>query len=213
MRDGGTQQNGQFNGIRLTYDRIKPLYLGADYLNGVANLKGHSGAQRRIVSELTDQVYEGRIGYTFFEEDHFFSLFTGYGYFHEENDFRSPTPIPFKFTNTFNYIPVGFLSGVNFSTLLSMGVNFKMMFMQEAKTKVTEDPARENVIIQMNEEINVRVEVPLILSLPKARLGLRFGCIPFFEYRHYGGREGFPFNYVDTKYTQVGARLALLTRF
>lgn len=213
MRDGGTQQNGQMNGVHLSYEHLKHLYLGADYFNGRSKLNGHSGRQRAIFSVLTDEIYEGRIGYSFIDDSHLFALFTGYGYFHEENNFSSPTPIPTKCIDTYKYIPLGFLSGVYFSSLVSMGVNFKMMFMQNAQSRITNDPFREDITLNMNEEINVRVEVPMNFSPQTTRLNLNFSLIPFYEFRHYGGREGDPFNYVDTKFTLLGARVALVAGF
>lgn len=213
MRDGGTQQNGRMDGVRICYDRLKRFYLGAEYFYGSANLPGHSGGQAPIFSVLTDESYEGRIGYSFLAPGHFFSLFTGYGYFHEINDFFPPTALPLKFTNTFNYIPVGFLSGVYLSSLLSMGFNFKIMFMQNAKTEVTNDPFRADSTLYMQEEINVRLELPFIFSPPNTRLRLQFGVTPFYEYRHYGGRAGYPNNYLDTKFNLLGARFALVANY
>ncbi len=213
MRDGGTQQNGRIDGIRLSYNRLQRFYFGGDYFYGSAKLIGHTGSQRPISSILTDKVYEGRVGCSFSDKNHFFFLFSGYGYYHEVNDFFPPTPIPFKFTDTFNYIPVGFLSGVYSSSLLSMGFSFKMMFMQKAQTKISDDPAHDDVVLKMNEEINVRIELPLVLSPSCTRMNLRFSLTPFYEFRHYGGREDYPSDYLDTKFILLGARIALVANF
>ncbi len=218
MRDGGTQQNGRVDGVRVSYDRIKKnaWYFGGDYFSSSGRLVGHSGAQRKILSTITDNIWEGRIGYTLKKDEpysHFFSFFTGYGYFHEINDFHPPTPIPFKFVDSFTYIPIGFLSGVNFSALLSMGFNFKIMFMQNAECEVRDDPVRGDTTLQMNNETNYRVDIPLLFTPPCTRLQIAFACTPFLEFRHFGGREGFPFNYIDTKFNLLGARLSLVSRF
>lgn len=213
MRNGGAQQNGRMNGVHLSYEHLEQLYLGANYFNGRSKLKGHSGRQRAIASILTDEIYEGRIGYSFISDSHLFALFTGYGYFYEVNDFNAPTPIQTKCIESYKYIPLGFLSGVYFSSLVSMGVNFKVMFMQNAESKITNDPFREDISLTMNEEINIRVEVPMKYSPQTTHLNLNFSLIPFYEFRHYGGREGDPFNYIDTKFTLLGARVALVAGF
>lgn len=213
MRSGGTKQDGFLNGVRLSYDYFNRLYLGADYFRGSSRLDGHTGRNRQITSILTDRTYEGRVGYCFLDGGHFFSFFSGYGKFHEVNDFYPPTPVPFTFINTYSYIPVGFLSGVYLTSLVSMGFNFKVMFMRDAKSTVSDDPGRADVVLNMNEEINVRIETPFMLFPEHTRMNIRFSFVPFYEFRHYGGREGYPFNYIDTKYNLLGARVALVANF
>jgi hypothetical protein len=157
-----------------------------------------------------------RIGYTLQQNDcrkSFITPFTGWGHFHEVNTFYLPSPLLCKYTDTFDYVVVGFLSGVNIASLLSIGVNFKLRFMQNGTSEVSQDPIYDLVTLQMQEQIHARLEVPLLLSRPCARATFGFLCSPFYEYRHFGGREGFPFNFKDTKFYLYGARFALTYQF
>ncbi|NGX53885.1 MAG: hypothetical protein K1000chlam4_00605, partial [Chlamydiae bacterium] len=122
------------------------------------------------------------------------------------------SPIPYTFTDTFDYFTTGFLSGFNFTPLLSMGLNFKVKFMMSGRSKISDDPLYDDVKLRMNNEIQLRVDVPLVFHcLPWKRV--QAALVPFYEYRHLGGREGFPFDYIDTKFTLLGARLDLIYRF
>jgi hypothetical protein len=217
-REGGTHQEGQINGVRVAIDRMKcnGIYLGVDYLYAKGPLKGATATGRPLRSELTDQIVEGRLGLTLqqkYGRCPFITPYVGWGYFHEINDFFRPSPLPCKFTDTFNYIAAGFLSGVNFTPLLSMGINFKLRFMQEATSEVSDDPLFDDVTLSMKEEIHVRVEVPFAYTPCSSLFGTGFLLSPFFEFRHFGGREGFPFNFKDTKFYLYGARFALTYHF
>lgn len=218
LRDGGTHQEGRIDGISVGIDRLKRygIYIGGEYLYATGRLKGRTGRGSPLTSELTDEIYEIRLGFTLQQNKHgcpFFTPFGGWGFFREINDFKPPSPLPCKFTDTFNYIVAGFLSGVNLTPLLSMGVNFKLKFMQDGKSKVTDDPLFDDVTLMMKEEIQARVDVPFVFFPCHSWLGLGFQFSPFYEYRHFGGREGFPFNFRDTKFQLYGAKFTLMYRF
>jgi hypothetical protein len=217
-REGGTHQDGRIDGVRIGIDRIKcySWYLGADYLYATGWLKGDTATGRPLRSELTDQIFEARLGFTLQQKNcgcPFIVPFGGWGYFKEVNDFYRPSPLPCKFTDTFNYVVAGFLSGINFTPLLSMGINFKLRFMQDAKSDVSDDPLFDGVTLMMKDEMHVRLDIPFAYSPCNSWLGIGFLLSPFYEYRHFGGREGFPFNFKDTKFYLYGARFALTYRF
>jgi hypothetical protein len=217
-REGGTHQEGRIDGVRISFDRIKGCswYFGADYLFASGRLKGETATGRSLRSELTDQIVEARLGFTLQQKAPgrpFITPFGGWGYFKEINDFYPPSPIPCTFTDTFNYLTAGFLSGINFTPLLSMGINFKLRFMQEAKSEVSDDPLFDDVTLHMKEEMHVRLDIPFAYSPNNPLRGIGFLLSPFYEYRHFGGREGFPFNFRDTKFYLYGARFALIYRF
>lgn len=218
VRDGGTHQSGHIDAISLRFERIKRCgwYLGADYLYGKGELDGKTGMGFPLFSELTDQIFEFRLGYTLACKEHsraFITPFVGGGHFQEVNQFSPASPIPCTFTDSFSYATIGFLSGMNFTPWLSMGINFKLRFMREGKSKVSDDPFFENVILNMEDEIQIRLDVPLVSRPCKTLFGLGFLLSPFFEYRHFGGREGFPFNFRDTKFYLFGAKIALTYQF
>ena len=218
MRDGGTKQVARMDGICVDYDRLKRYswYFGGTFSYAEGRLKGHSGSQTEILSTLTDKIWEGRFGYNFQrrgEKGYFVAPYGGYGYFDEINDFHPPTPTPLKFKNTFNFVSAGFLSGVNLSSVFTMWINFKMKFMLNGTTKVTDDPVMGDSTLLMNNEVLARIEVPLIFSPAFVRMDLEFVVDPFYEFRHFGGRPGFPFDYIDTKYNLYGANFALRKRY
>jgi hypothetical protein len=218
VREGGTRQDGCLEGVRLGFDRIKryAIYIGADYLYASGKLEGGTATGRRLTSDLTDRIVELRLGYTLQQKDPrraFITAFAGYGYFRETNEFYTPSPLPCTFTDTFNFFSVGFLSGVNFNPLLSMGINFKLRFMQDGKSEVSDDPVYDTVLLNMQDEIHVRLDVPILFSPCKTRLKAGLLLAPFFEYRHFGGREGFPFNFKDTKFYLYGAHFGVTCGF
>ena len=94
-----------------------------------------------------------------------------------------------------------------------MWIDVKMKFMLNGKTKVSNDPVMGDATLLMNNQVLARISVPLIFSPPCVRMGLEFVVDPFYEFRHYGGREGFPFDYIDTKYNLYGANFALRKRY
>jgi hypothetical protein len=217
VREGGTHQEGRIDGVRLGIDRIKGCgwYIGADYLYASGWLKGGTATGRPLSSDLNDQIFEARLGYTLQQKicgSPFITPFGGWGYFREVNAFFPPSPLPCTFTDTFNYVVVGFLSGVNFTPLLSMGINFKLRFMQNAKSEISDDPLFADVTILIKDEMHVRLDVPFAYFPCDRSRRLGFVLSPFYEYRHFGGREGYPFNFKDTKFYLYGAKFALLYR-
>lgn len=217
-REGGTTQSGRIDGIRVGFERIKRYswYLGTDYIYSVGKIDGENRSGRPIKSEITDSIFEMRLGYTLKCNDnrsHFLTIFGGYGYFHESNSFYPPTPIPFTFTDTFNFSVAGFLSGFNFTPLISMGINFKARFMLNGKSKVTDDPFFEDVTLTMRNEAQFRLEIPLAYCLYPGKPLFDIHFVPFYEYRHFGGQEDFPFDYIDTRFHLIGMRFAIAYRF
>jgi hypothetical protein len=217
-REGGTHQDGPMKGFRISFDRIKRygIYMGAEYIYGQGSLEGKTATGRPLSSELTDNILEFRLGITLQQptrQTPFFTPFAGWGHFHEVNKFFSPSPLPCTFTDTFHYFVAGFLSGINFTPLLSMGVNFKLKFMQDAKSMVSEDPIYDDVTLLIKDELLARLDIPFYYHPQNTLLNLGFELTPFFEYRHFGGREGFPFNFKDTKFYLYGARIALTYPF
>jgi hypothetical protein len=208
-RVGGTWQTGGIGGARATLERRCPYswYLGADGLIAQGTLTGQNAAGMDLRSILTDTTFEGRLGFMFLlpgKRCSFFIPFAGYGYFREKNDFRDPSPIPFTFVDTFNYVPVGFLSGFNITRLLSMGINFKVEFMLDGTSRVTDDPLFDEISLKMKNEINTRVEIPLTWKFYQGFCSSFLRLSPFYEYRHFGGQEGFPFDFIDTEFHLIG---------
>jgi hypothetical protein len=217
-REGGTFQEGTVDGIKVTFNRIKSYgwYLGGEYLYAGGCLEGSTATGRPIVSQLIDQIAEGRVGFTFKQpqlDAPYFTIFGGYGYFQERNEFSPPSPLPCTFLESFNYYVIGFLSGIHPTPWFTMGVNLRLRFMQNGKSHVTDDPIYDEVTLLIKDEMHVRLDLPFFISPCCFWHGFGFLFSPFFEYRHFGGREGYPFNYRDTKFYLVGAQLALTYGF
>ncbi len=217
MRDGGTQQEGYLNGMRFSYDRIQrsSWYGGVDYFLGTASLLGHTGAGRTLASNLSDQIGECRIGWTLGRDQRnaFFSFFAGYGKFKETHDFSKQVHLPILFQEKISYVPIGFLSGTYLTPLFGVGFNFKIMAMLRGESTIQNDPYRPESTLQMTNESQLRWEVPCWYRVQRAHFYLSAGMTPFLEYRHFGGREGFPYNFLDTKFILLGGRISLLSRF
>lgn len=215
LREGGTRQSGQVDGVHLQLERITPCswYAGAEYLRARGRLTGKTGRGERLVSQVQDVLAEVRFGYTlshpFDPQCSFITPFAGWGYFEQINDFNLPSPLPCKFTETFDYVVVGFLSGVNFTSLLSMGINFKARFMLDGRSQVSNDPGYEAIDLMVENELQYRFEVPFTYAPCNTLFGIQFQLMPFYEFRHFGGRQGYPFNYKDTKFYLVGGRISL----
>jgi hypothetical protein len=217
-RAGGTEQNGRMEGYRLSYDLIKPssIYVGVDHFHGQAPMRGYSGTGRPLYSIITDNITELRLGYTLqanARREAFFSPFTGYGFFKEQNDFLHPSTLTLTFTDRFNYIDAGFLSGINISRLVSLGVNFKLMFMLDGTSLISNDPQEEDLSLQMTNEINSRIELPIMASSGSRPIQLLVAAVPFAEFRHFGGKEGFPYDFIDTKFSLIGGRISIICCF
>lgn len=217
-RDGGTNQNGMMYGGRIGFERIKRChwYLGTDILYAKGKLEGSSSSGSHIKSEMTDTIYEGRLGYTFQHNYGLYAFivpFIGGGYFREVNDFTAPTPLPITFTDTFKYATAGVLTGLQFANYWNLGINFKLKWMLDGKSRVSDDPDFDDETLIMDNQFQYRLEVPLSYQFCYYSTYLEAEIVPFYEHRHFGGRENFPFDFIDTKFHLWGARLELSYRF
>lgn len=217
-KEGGTKQHGVLGGVRIGYDRIKRyrLYWGVEGYYAAGTLKGKSASKARIVSNVRDSEIEGRFGYTFHRKTGFCASFTpfgGYGYFYQTNNFRKSSPIPLHFRDHFQYAVAGFLSNLFINPSLSIGANFKVKFMIEGKSEVRNDPEFENTNLLMNNKEQYSLDLPINYALCFNERFFDLSVVPFFQYRHYGGRENYPFDFIDTKFWVYGARLLFYYSF
>lgn len=217
-RKGGTEQSGRMDGIRLEYGRIKrdSFYLGGEFLYSEGIIVGHNARHQSLRSRIHDWIIEGRVGYTFMIPIRgcpFIVPYGGYGYFEEQNKLLYPSPLVYKTTDTFRYIAAGFLSGVNFTPQFNLGINIKARFMLDGSSKISEDPDFENTKLSMNNESQYRVEIPLSYVFANCGFCLNLILTPFYEFRHFGGKEGYPFNFIDTKFNLLGMRFAIEVKY
>ena len=138
-RDGGTEQSGRMEGVRVWADRVKGagFYAGGEFLYSNGFIKGCNARGRKLRSEVTDIIGEGRVGFTFmipFGRFPFIIPYVGYGYFNEKNQFLAPSPLVYQTIESFQYVAAGFLSGLNLTPQFSMGINIKARFMVNGRT-------------------------------------------------------------------------------
>ena len=82
----------------------------------------------------------------------------------------------------------------------------------DAKCKVSNDPEFEDSTLQIKDKVNYRIEFPFNYFFCKTRNHFEIDLVPFIEFRHYGGRENFPFDFQDTKLRICGVTLLLAYR-
>jgi hypothetical protein len=213
-----SKQQGYLYGVRFGYDYIKryAFYFGFEGLYAQGTLKGHGVESVRVKSSLTDKNLEGRVGYTFQMKGWphaSFTPFFGIGYFWEWNHYKHPSPLKIHLDNQFCYIPVGFLSNVYLSSCFSVGVDFKARFLLSGRTKISHDDEFSDMTQNYEEKLQYRVDVPLTYYFCLCQRQSAVALVPFYEYRHYGYRAHFPFDFLDTKFKIYGVNLKLYYPF
>jgi hypothetical protein len=218
IRKGGTRQDGRLQGVYISYDYLKKqsIYFGGSWEKSTGDIEGQTGRGAPLKSEMTDNLYEGRIGYTFQHPSvlhTFFVPLIGYGYFDESNSYINPSPINITYYNSYQYVLAGFLTGADLNNYVGFWINFKIRFMINGQAKVEDKSMAQNIELKMNNELSFRLDTPIIFSPPYIGYFLKISAAPFYEYRHYGGRKGYPYNYYDTKMNSIGGRVSAMLRF
>lgn len=214
-QEGDVEQTGNLYGGRITYERLKrySFYWGIDGLYATGQLIGKRGRERAH-SCLTDANIEGRLGYTLQASCWgvpTFTPFVGAGFFQENNHYSKPFRV--YFCNRFSYVSVGFLASIFVIPQFSIGINFKTRIIFDGKQKVTHDPEFEGMTLHYEEKLQYRAELPLIYYFCWDKYPLALRLEPFYEYRQYGHRANFPFDFFETTFKLYGATLQLMALF
>lgn len=217
-REGGASQSGTAVGVRGSFERIGRYkwYAGVEGLYGCGTIKGHSANGNRLKSRLTDRMIEGRVGYTFQSKCGWlpsFTPFVGYGYSEELNHYKSPSPLLVNFKNRASYFSFGFLSSVMITQSLTVGFNLKARSLVDPECLVKNDPVFDQLKMHINDEVQYRFELPFYYDFYSCDQVFELGLVPFYEFRHYGGRENYPFDFLDTKLKVYGLNLQFTYRF
>ena len=217
-REGGASQSGTAVGVRGSFERIGRYkwYFGLEGLYGSGTINGHSGNGVKLKSKLTDRMVEGRAGYTFQSKDGWlpsFTPFVGYGYCEELNHYKSPSPLLVNFKNHSSYVSFGFLSSVMVFQELTVGFNLKARSLVDPECIVKNDPVFDRMKMHIDDEIQYRLELPIYYDFFADCGTFELGLVPFYEFRHYGGRENYPFDFLDTKLKIYGLNFQLTYRF
>lgn len=217
-REGGASQSGGMIGVRGSFERIGRYkwYLGVEGLYGTGTIKGHAGSGAKIKSKLSDYQIEGRLGYTFQAKCGFrpaLTPFVGYGYWEETNHYKFPSPLLVKFSNQAPYVSFGFLSTITICPQFTAGFNFKARALIDSECRVKNDPVFGHLKMYIHDEMQYRFELPLYYDYYCNCRVFELGLVPFYEYRHYGGRENYPFDFLDTKLRIYGINIQFTYRF
>ena len=217
-REGGAKLTGPAAGVRFTYDYIKRycIYCGLQASYGIGTLTGHSSTKDKIRARLTDAQLEGSLGYTFQLKCYPYIALTpyaGYGYFREVTKFSASSPLPVKFTLDYRYIAFGFLSSVVINPCLTVGLNARFRYPWQPRCKVTDDPEFADMRQQVGDCIQYRLELPFTYTGALLMPCFEVAFVPFYEYRLYGDRENYPFDFFKTKLKLFGLNLQFIYRF
>ena len=216
-KEGGAEQTGTLYGVRANYDHIRryKFYWGAEALWAKGTLNGKVN-ENKLKSDFTDINIEARLGYTLQSKCWRCASFTPYlglGYFWEKNFYKSPSPLEVHFENNFSYIPLGFLSEIFIYPTLSIGLNFKVRYIIKGKNHVSHDPDNDKLTQNYDNKLQYRVELPITFFFNWNCLPLGMSLVPFYEYRKYGHKINFPFDFLETQLKLYGATLKVLYRY
>ncbi|MDP1835760.1 MAG: hypothetical protein Q8K75_07515 [Chlamydiales bacterium] len=217
VREGGTHQKGIMYGVRGVCERTEPnsLYWGVEGNWAKGTLEGTTGTGRALKSNMTESIAEGRLGWTFEGQlwTYFsFTPFAGIGYYEGENRFVPPTALTIRFTDTFAYFTAGFQSAFWVNDLFSVGLNIRAQDMYEGNDRISDDPDNPAFSTRIEDERHWVIETPLNCYPTFCGRCVEISLTPFYQYRHFGGREGI-FDFLDTKFYILGARLTIGTAF
>lgn len=208
MRSSGSQQQGVLYGIFAAYNQLRPstIYFGGDVYYASGMLHGANASGRALKSSLVDWQLEGRLGYNF----RYLTPFVGYGYLEEQTIFLPPSSTTFHYRDDIQYLAGGFLSVVQLPSRWSVGLYAKVKWMLSGSSHVSNDPDNLPLTLAMSNELQYRVDLPINYHFLSC---LFLSAVPFYEYRHYGGHESFPYDFIDTQYQIWGGQLVLSYRF
>jgi hypothetical protein len=112
-----------------------------------------------------------------------------------------------NFEIEYPYLAFGFVSSIMLFKTFSVGLNFEGRAAYQTLCKVTNDPDFDNCSMCVGDRFNYRVELPLVYRLAFLHETFEIGAVPFYEYRHYGGRMNYPFDFLDTRVNCYGINL------
>lgn len=213
-RTVGSEQCGWLYGVHGGIDRLQgnAIYYGFEGYYACGCIEGKTGMGTRVESRMSDADAEGKIGYTFaIPLCGCLSLtpFTGGGYFWNVNQFRKPEKMRFRFRDTFGFWTLGGSIQWSFASRWSIGLIGKARIMFHGRSFVSRDPINKDRTLIMGNRPHYEVELPLSTYFCLCEQNWGVSLVPFYRYRHYGGRENFPFDFFDTRIQIWGLRTQL----
>lgn len=215
-REGGMRQKGWLYGGKFNYDRIYPctFYWGFEVAAARGSIKGKTGSSRDVKSRYINFDFEGRVGYNFnlrICPSFVFTPFFSFGYLSECTDFQHPSPLTIHFRTHGGFVGAGFLSTLSVDDGIDLGLNAKFRYLVNPEVSITHDRLNKDSTLEINNAFQYRVELPYTYWFCAEAEAVR--VIPFFEHRHYAGRQAFPFNIQETNLNFYGVTLEYLFMF
>lgn len=243
IRKGGSEQSGYLYGGYGSYERIRrnAIYWGVDGYYAQGTLNGHNG-EDKLKSRIKEYEIEARLGYTWNPKclcrKLWLTPLVSWGYFEEKNQFINPSPVEVDFKTRFHFAGIGFLSRYCVTERWSVGVNFFAKHMFGARCLVTdhsgfggpvgddddddeefdelledlEDGDTEDLVVE--DKFLYQLELPITYKLCCGRYPpLELSVVPFFRYRHYGGHQNYPHDFIDTRFRIFGTRFLISASF
>ena len=217
-RQGGTFQKGFLYGGYLNYQRLRwnGFYAEGNVSYASGDLKGKTASGASLKSTLNEFLSEGTLGWTFgltLGKPISITPYAGYGTFRSTNEFRHPSPLLCRFEDTFQFPIIGIYGLVYWTPCLSFGVNFKARWMEGAKEKVSGDEEMGTLEMMIGDNWLYELQLPITYQFNWNGYCLNANLIPFWDRRDFGGREGYPMDFIQTRYTIYGLRLLLGLNF
>lgn len=210
-KESGSKQKGSLWGLQGSYGRFKRygwyLCANASYVAGI--LRGKVSDQVPIRSRYSDLVLEGQFGYTFCQKGGIglgFTPFIGGGYIEERNNFTDPSPIPIHQKIDFGFLSTGFITWVRPLCCLEVGLEAKVRFPYEPTSHISNDPENDPTTQRIGERLFYRFDLPVAYRLSNC---FHVALSPFAEFRYFGGRTNYPFDFIKTKETFLGCLIAI----
>ena len=211
---GYASTNGSLGGLYALYE-----YRPANRFYGALSFSWregslHGGNMKRHINEYDVQE---RLGYTLSSCDDSMriTLFSGFGYrYLGQNVNESGSSVQFNYSQI--YIPVGFLSEVQFNDSYTVGLNFQ--WMPQVFSTVAIRPLAGSRWDLNEEAANFLVELPLTIDLIDCWSNLSVTFVPFVEWWKDGrtsasSTSGISLNVPSNSYVYGGAKLSLSYTF
>jgi hypothetical protein len=215
-RAGGSWQDSNLRGVRFSYQRHQKwsLYWGVEGYYAKGKAEGKTATGGRLNSTLIDSEVEGRFGYTLHLHCRAcisVTPYVGFGVYDGYNNFHPLNRTAITFHNHFSFSSAGGLLELYISPCLKVGCSYTSRWMFNGTNTIQDDPTRDNIELMMNNARHEYYQFPITFRRQCSKSA--YVLTPFYQKRHYGGRENFPFNYIDTKFDIYGLFLGVTHYF
>ncbi len=217
-REGGSRQSSFMYGGHFLYERMagNSLYWALDAYYTTGNAHGKTGSGSKLKSTFTDSQVEGRFGLTWhlpYLNRLFLTPYVAYGAFYSTNRFHHPSPISCELQDSFRYGACGLITTWSIRESLVVGIDFRGKYMLNGKDRVTHDHEHDDVKLDIECMWQYELDIPIefITCVYGRNVSLR--AVPFYRFRHLGGKPNYPYDFFETKYRIYGLQALLQIGF